>query len=181
MSQQTEPFLGEIRIFAGTFAPDGWALCNGQLLSIQQFTALFSILGTTYGGNGSSNFGLPNLQGSSPLQQGIAEGMTQRVLGEEGGATDVALTTAEMPSHTHLASASTSSGTSGSPGGAVWGKASFGKVAVNLYSTAAPNVAMSGSAITPIGGNLPHNNMQPYLCVNFIIALSGIFPQREEA
>lgn len=177
----TDPFLGEIRIFAGTFAPDGWALCDGQLLAISQFSALFSILGTNYGGNGSSNFALPNLQGCSPLQQGFVEGMTQRVLGEEGGATDVSLTIAEMPGHTHVASASTNSGTSGLPGGKTWAKATFGKVAVNLYSTAAPNVVMSPSAISPIGGNLPHNNMPPYLCLNFIIAVTGIFPQRQEA
>jgi microcystin-dependent protein len=181
VSQQTEPFIGEIRIFAGTFAPDGWALCNGGLLSIAQFTALFSILGTTYGGNGTTNFALPNLQGCSPLQQGFTPGLTERDLGEEGGAADVTLGTAEMAGHTHLASASTSSGTSGSPGGAVWAKASFGKVAVNLYSTAAPNVVMSPAATGPNGGNLPHNNMQPYLSVNFIIALAGIFPQRSEA
>jgi microcystin-dependent protein len=174
----TDPFLAEIRIFAGNFAPQGWALCDGQLMSISQNTALFSLLGTVYGGDGRVTFGLPDLQGSAPMQQGQGPGLTERVLGEVAGEQSVTLLAQEMPSHTHLVNATTTSGTTGSPGGAVFAQAKFGKVAANIYSTAAPNVLMNPQAIGPNGANLPHNNMPPYLAVNFIIALVGIFPQR---
>jgi microcystin-dependent protein len=174
----TDPFLAEIRIFAGNFAPNGWALCNGQLMSISQNTALFSLLGVNYGGNGTTNFALPNLSGSAPLQQGQGPGLTPRDLGEVGGEPTVTLLSTEMPSHTHTANARNDSGSTGNPANAVWAEAAYGRQAANIYSTAAPNVAMNPQATQVTGGNQPHNNMPPYLAVNFIIALQGIFPQR---
>jgi microcystin-dependent protein len=174
----TEPFIAEIRMFAGNFAPNGWALCDGQLMSISQNTALFSLLGTTYGGNGTTNFGLPDLQGCAPMQQGQGPGLTERVLGETAGEQTATLTAQQMAAHPHLVNASTTTGTTGSPGGAAFAKAMFGKVGANIYSTAAPNIAMNPQTTGINGGGQPHNNMPPYLAVNFIIALVGIFPSR---
>jgi microcystin-dependent protein len=174
----TDPFLAEIRIFGGNYAPTGWALCNGQLMSISQNTALFSLLGTTYGGDGRSTFGLPNLQGSAPMQQGQGPGLSQRYLGEQGGETSVTLLQSEMATHTHRPMACDASGDSNTPGNAVWAQSTNGRVAVNLYSPTAPDVMMAPQAIGPAGGGQPHNNMQPYLTLSFIIALQGIFPQR---
>ncbi|MGI8664879.1 MAG: phage tail protein [Jatrophihabitans sp.] len=174
----TDPFLAEIRIFSGNFAPNGWALCNGQLMSISQNTALFSLLGVTYGGDGRSTFGLPNLSGSAPMQQGQGPGLSLRNLGESGGEPSVTLLNTEMAAHTHAPNAYGGNGGSGDASNTIWGEAVFSKVGVALYSTAAPNVAMSPQAVGPTGGNQPHNNMPPYLCLSFIIALQGIFPQR---
>lgn len=174
----TDPFLAEIRIFTGNFAPNGWALCNGQLMSISQNTALFSLLGTTYGGDGKSSFGLPNLTGSAPMQQGQGPGLSQRFLGEAAGEQTVTLLSNEMPMHTHLPNAYAGNAGSGDAANGIWGEAVFSKVGVALYSTAPPNVLMNPQAIGITGGNQPHNNMPPYLCLNFIIALQGIFPQR---
>jgi microcystin-dependent protein len=174
----SEPFLGEISIFAGNFAPKDWALCNGQLLPISQNTALFSILGTTYGGNGHTNFALPNLQGAAPMQVGQGPGLTDRVLGEEVGSPTVTLTTAEMGSHTHgpRANADELSGTAPAPAGKVWGAGDpFGSP---LYAAATNPVAMNPMTLGITGGSQPHNNMQPYLGLTFIIALNGIFPPR---
>jgi microcystin-dependent protein len=175
----TDPFLAEIRIFGGNFAPTGWALCNGQLMSISQNTALFALLGTTYGGDGRVTFGLPNLQGSSPMQQGQGPGLSQRYLGEVGGVPNVTLINAEMAQHTHTASGfNGDSGNNTSPAGNTWGQALQGRVGDNLYSTQAPNMLMGTQTVLPTGGSQPHNNMPPYLTVTFIIALQGIFPQR---
>jgi microcystin-dependent protein len=174
----TDPFLAEIRIFAGNFAPNGWALCNGQLMSISQNTALFSLLGVTYGGDGRVTFGLPDLPGSAPLQQGQGPGLSQRDLGETAGEQAVTLLSTEMPAHTHAANALNSSGSTDSPANAVWAEATYGRQAANIYSTAAPNVAMNPQTTQINGGSQPHNNMPPYLALNFIIALQGIFPQR---
>ena len=174
----TDPFLAEIRIFAGNFAPSGWALCNGQLMSISQNTALFSLLGTTYGGDGRVTFGLPNLVASAPLQQGQGPGLTPRNLGDQGGEATVTLLPTEMPTHTHTAAASSAAGNLNTPGNAVWAPAAIGKVSANIYSTAAPDTAMNPQTTGPTGGGQPHNNLPPYLCLNFIIALQGIFPQR---
>jgi microcystin-dependent protein len=173
------PFLAEIRIFAGNFAPTGWALCNGQLMPISQNTALFSLLGTTYGGDGRSTFALPNLQGSVPLGAGQGPGLSLRDLGEIGGEPAVTLLNSEMPAHAHSAQASTSGGTN-SPAGAAWGESKLGKTPLNVYaaSNANSNVPMSPQALTITGGGLPHNNMPPYLCLTFIIALQGVFPAR---
>jgi microcystin-dependent protein len=175
----TDPFLAEIRMFGGNFAPTGWALCNGQLISISQNTALFSLLGTTYGGDGRVTFGLPNLQGSAPIQQGQGPGLSQRFLGEVGGSPTVSLLQPEMPQHTHTALAFDDSGDSTDPTGRTWAQALKGRVGDPLYSAGpVPNLTMGQQTVLPTGGRQPHNNMQPYLTVTFIIALQGIFPQR---
>jgi microcystin-dependent protein len=173
-----DQFISEIRMFAGNFAPVGWALCNGQLMPISQNTALFSLLGTNFGGDGQSTFGLPNLQGSVPLAFGNGAGLTPRDMGETGGEANVTLLQSEMPQHTHAAQASTGGGTD-SPAGAVWGESKLGKTPMNVYAASgANNVAMSPQALAGAGSYQPHNNMPPYQCLTFIIALQGIFPAR---
>jgi len=174
----TDPFLAEIRMFAGNFAPNGWALCDGQLMSISQNTALFSLLGTTYGGDGRVTFGLPDLQGTAPMQQGQGPGLSDRFLGETAGEAAVQLIASEMPAHTHQVNAVDASGDVTTPDGALWASAMIGRVGTNMYSSAAPNQLMSATTTGVTGGSQPHNNMPPYLCVTFIIALQGIFPQR---
>jgi microcystin-dependent protein len=175
----TDPFLAEIRIFGGNFAPTGWALCDGQLMSISQNTALFALLGTTYGGDGRVTFGLPNLQGSTPVQQGQGPGLSPRFLGEVGGSPTVTLIQSEMAQHTHTALAIDDSGDSSDPTGRTWAQALKGRVGDPLYSVGRPpDLLMNPQAALPTGGSQPHNNMQPYLTVTFIIALQGIFPQR---
>lgn len=174
----TDPFLAEIRIFAGNFAPYGWALCNGQLLPIVQNTALFSLLGTTYGGDGRVTFALPDLRERVPVQQGQGAGLSERFLGEQGGSATVSLTSAEMPIHSHTPQVGSTPGDSTSPAGAVWAQASRGRQVEPVYSTQQPGVLMNPGAVQPAGGSQPHNNMPPYLTVSFIIALQGIFPQR---
>jgi microcystin-dependent protein len=174
----SNPFVAEIRIFAGNFAPKGWALCNGQLMPISQNTALFSLLGTTYGGDGKSNFALPNLQGSAPMQQGQGPGLSLRSLGETGGEQTVTLLQTEMPAHSHGAQGSSGSNQT-SPANNAW--ASGSKLGGgNLYAPTNPstNVQMNPLATSITGGNLPHNNMPPFLGLTFIIALQGIFPPR---
>lgn len=173
----TDQFVGEIRMFAGNFAPTGWAFCNGQLIPISQNTALFSLLGTQYGGNGTTNFALPNLQGSTVLDSGSGAGLTPRIQGETGGTGTVTLIQPEMANHSHLAMATTGSELT-SPDNASWGSLP-GHTPPPSYYVAAPNVQMSPQALAPTGGGLPHNNLQPYLVVNFIIATQGIFPARQ--
>jgi microcystin-dependent protein len=173
----SNPFVAEIRIFTAGFAPKGWALCDGQLMPISQNTALFSLLGTTYGGNGTSNFALPNLQGCAPMQAGQGPGLTLRDLGETGGEQTVTLVQTEMPAHAHTVLAAGGAPDSNDPGGNAWasGQKGFG----NFYAPAAGNnVAMSPFALSIAGGSLPHNNMQPFLGLTFIIALQGVFPAR---
>jgi microcystin-dependent protein len=175
----SDQYLGEVRMFAGNFAPVGWAMCQGQLLSISQNAALFSLLGTNFGGNGTSTFGLPNFQGSAPMHQGAGPGLTPRVVGEVGGEQTVTLLQTEMPAHNHPVNADTASGTQASPIGGVWAEAKKGKNAANHYvPSSASNVPMSPNALTAAGGNEPHNNLQPYLTVTFIIAMVGIYPTR---
>jgi microcystin-dependent protein len=174
----TDPFLAEIRMFAGNFAPTGWALCNGQLMPISQNTALFSLLGTSYGGDGRVTFGLPNLMGSVPMQQGQGPGLSARSLGETGGVPDVTLVTSEMAGHTHTVNAVDASGDVTTPNQALWASALLGRVGTNMYSSAAPNQLMNPTSTGITGGGQPHNNMPPYLCVSFIIALQGIYPSR---
>jgi microcystin-dependent protein len=174
----TDPFLAEIRMFGGNFAPRGWALCNGQLMSISQNTALFSLLGTTYGGDGRVTFGLPNLMGTAPMQQGQGPGLSARWLGETGGEPYVTLLTSEMAAHNHTANANDGSGDKNSPADTVWGQAMSGKVGQPLYANTNPTVMMNPMTTSITGGSQPHNNMPPFLCVTFIIALQGIFPQR---
>lgn len=174
----SNPFLAEVRIFTGGFAPKGWALCDGQLLPISQNTALFSLLGTFYGGDGKSNFALPNLQGCAPMQAGQGPGLSFRGLGETAGEQTVTLLQTEMPAHSHSAQGSTGS-TQTSPTNNAW--ASGAKLGGgNLYfpSTPASNVQMNPFATSIAGGSQPHNNMMPFLGLMFIIALQGVFPAR---
>ncbi len=174
----SSPFVAEIRIFGFNFAPNGWAFCNGQLFPISQNTALFSLLGTTYGGDGKSTFALPNLQGSAPLQPGQGPGLSLYDLGENGGETTVTLLQSEMPAHTHSPlQASTGAGNLQSPANAVWGTAEVLRQGVNLYAASDGN-NMSFQALSMMGGDQPHNNMPPYLVLNFCIALQGIYPPR---
>jgi microcystin-dependent protein len=173
----TDQFIGEIRMFAGTFAPTGWALCNGQLLPLSQNTALFSLLGTMYGGDGRTNFALPNLQGNVPLNSGAGAGLTFRSQGETGGVSTVTLIQPQIPAHSHQALGAAGTGPT-SPQNATWGTQA-GRTPPPVYSSAAPNVIMSPQALGPTGGSLAHNNMQPYLVVTFIIALQGIYPPRQ--
>jgi microcystin-dependent protein len=172
----SNPYIGEIRMFGGNFAPNGWAFCDGQLLPISEYDALFALLGTTYGGDGQTTFGLPNLQGRLPIHAGTGPGLSSYVLGQQGGVEQVTLTTLQLPAHTHAAAATTNPGSQAAPGGAVWA-ASSGQA---LYATGtAPTVPMDPTApAAPAGGNLPHSNLMPYQCVNFIIALFGIFPSQ---
>lgn len=176
----SEPFVAEIKMFAGNFAPRGWATCDGQLLPISQNTALFSLVGTYYGGDGKSTFALPNLQGSAPLGMGQGSGLSDRVLGEVGGEEFVTLLPTEMPAHSHGINASTSLGTQTDPTGAVWAPAGAvrggGPPVYASGQGGAP--AMHAQALSTAGGSLPHNNMPPFLTVTFIIALQGVFPPR---
>ena len=173
-----DPFLGEIKLFAGNFAPRGFALANGQLLSIAQNTALFSLFGTTYGGDGRVTFGLPDLQGRAPMHWGNGPGLTPRVLGENGGVPTVTLTGDQNPSHTHGFIGEDEEASQTSPANNALGV----NPNLNWYTTAnAPGLQrqnMSPLAVGQGGGGQPHNNMQPYLAVTFIVALQGIFPQR---
>ena len=174
----SSPFVAEIRIFAGNFAPLGWAFCNGQLMPISQNTALFSLIGTFYGGDGRSTFGLPNLQGSAPLGQGQGPGLTERFLGETGGEQFVTLLQTEMPAHLHTVRCSSANADKNDPTNNVWAVTGARRATVNQYAANTPTVSMSNSALSVAGGSLPHNNMPPYLALNFIIALQGVFPPR---
>lgn len=171
-----DPFVAEIRMFAGNFAPRGWAFCRGQLVSISQNTALFSLLGTTYGGDGRSTFALPNLQGRAPMQAGSGPGLSNHSLGEQGGADSVTLLTSEMPYHSHTLLGTNARAGVGSPDGNVLNRS----VGENGYQTTSASslVPMADQMVAPTGGGQPHNNMQPYLALNFIIALQGIYPPR---
>src|SRR5215210_6861194 len=169
-----DPFLAEIRIFAFNFAPTGWAMCNGQLLPISQNTALFSLLGTTYGGDGKSTFALPDLQGSAPMHPGQGSGLSLYDLGQMGGSQFVTLLESEMPAHTHSYGVTEEAGASNNPKDNAPGAGS----AIYAATPPAPLTPMAFQALPPAGGSLPHNNMMPYLVVNFCIAMQGIFPAR---
>jgi microcystin-dependent protein len=168
-----DPFVAEIRIFPFNFAPTGWAWCDGQLLPLSQNTALFSLLGTTYGGDGKSNFALPDMQGRAPMHPGQGPGLSLHDLGETGGTETVSLLESEIPSHSHQLRASDSVADSSAPAGvlATSSKSAFETVNQNL-------VAMAPESLAPAGGDQPHNNMQPYLTLYFCIALQGVFPPR---
>jgi len=172
----SDPFLAEIRILPYTFPPKGWARCDGRLLPIAQNTALFSLLGTNYGGDGRSTFALPNLDGRMAIGQGAGPGLTPRELGESGGEPAVALSAAEMPGHTHPAAASANDGGDRSPAGNLFANDAGG---VNSYAAGAGLTALAPAAVGPVGGSAPHNNLQPYLVVGFCIALQGIYPPRQ--
>ncbi len=173
----TSPFVAEIRIFGFNFAPKGWAQCDGQIMSISQNTALFSLLGTTYGGNGTSNFALPNLQGSTPIQAGQGAGLSLRDLGEVGGEQTVTLLETEMPAHTHSVNAASVSASANDPTGDVWAATTIARQGVNTYGTTG-GATMGFNALNLAGGDQPHNNMMPYITLNFCIALQGVFPAR---
>lgn len=169
-----DPFVAEIRIFPFNFAPKGWAWCDGQLLPLSQNTALFSLLGTTYGGNGKSNFALPNLQGSAPLHPGQGPGLSLYDLGEQGGSDTVSLLESEIPSHNHAVSASAGDGSTGIPNGQQVAQG----VGINMYAAPGPLVQMNPNTLAPAGGDQPHNNLMPYLTFYYNIALQGVFPPR---
>lgn len=162
-----QPYVGEIRMFAGNFAPAGWMLCQGQLIAISEYDTLFNLIGTTYGGDGQSTFALPDLRGRVPVHFGPGY-----VFSQTGGVEQVTLSLAQIPAHTHTLVASTITGNQISPQGNV-PASSFN---VTPYLNESPDVAMNGASMTVTGGSLPHENVQPYLCVNFIISLFGIFP-----
>ena len=173
-----DPFIGEIRIVGFNFAPYGWALCNGQLLAISQNTALFSLLGTQFGGDGRSTFALPNLQGIAPMCQGNGAGLTPRFMGETGGEPTVTLLQTELPSHRHPAQAGTASNI-GTPGPTtMFGGGGRGKADAYAPASVASPAVMSPQAVGLAGGSQPHNNLPPYLVSNFVIALNGVFPSR---
>lgn len=168
-------FLGEVRLFGGNYAPYQWAFCNGQLLPINQYTALFSILGTNYGGNGTTNFGLPNFQTNIPVGTGDGPGLTPRVSGEQFGEQGTTLLVQNLPSHNHIINASTTVGTASTPTANIFSDKGRGDFD---FTTAAPNVMMSPLAVGVTGSSQPASNIQPVLALNFIIALDGIFPPR---
>jgi len=174
------PFVAEVRIFPFNFAPTGWAFCNGQILPLSQNTALFSLLGTTYGGDGKSNFALPNMQGNVPMHPGQGPGLSLHDLGETGGSDTVSLLESEIPSHTHVINCIDGprvGGQSGQPNNATLVKT--GGAPANAYASGATqNLTMSSNMVAPAGGDQPHNNLMPYLTLNFCIALQGVYPPR---
>ena len=175
----SDPFVAEIRIFPFFFAPTGWAFCNGQLLPISQNTALFSLLGTVYGGDGKSTFALPNMQGNSPMHPGQGSGLSDHLLGEESGVQFVTLLTSEMPFHSHFVGrALAANGDSQTPAACVWAQSPAGRGTAIVYHEPPATGTVNPNSLTVTGGSLPHNNMQPYLTLNFCIALQGIFPAR---
>jgi microcystin-dependent protein len=169
-----DPFIGEIMLFAGNFAPTGWATCDGQVLSIAQYTALFSLLGTTYGGDGRTTFALPDLRGRVPIHMGQGPGLQPYFIGQNGGEESHTLIAAEMPAHAHQAMADAGNGTSDTPTGALPARNPAG---IPQYSTNS-TTALSPGAIASAGGGAAHNNLSPYLTLNYCIALQGIFPSR---
>lgn len=168
-----EPFIGQISIVGFNFPPRGWAACNGQLLSIAQNTALFSLLGTTYGGNGKTTFALPDLRGRTPMGTGNGAGLTPRSLGEQVGTESVTLLTSQLPQHTHTVTAQASRADRANAGGA-----QLASAADAVYATTGPAATLAPGSVSPAGSGLPHNNLQPQLALMFVIALEGIYPAR---
>lgn len=169
-----DPYVGEIRLFAGNFAPQGWRFCDGALLAVSENEVLFNLIGATYGGDGSTTFALPDLRGRVPIHMGTGGGLSPRTIGEVLGTEAVTLTTAQLPGHNHSFNASTDNGSTPSPGGAV--------VAANpqirTYIQDVPDSAFAPATISQTGGSSPHDNMMPFICINYIISLYGIFPSR---
>lgn len=169
-----DQYIGEIRMFGGNFPPQGWELCNGQLLPISQYDVLFSLLGTTYGGDGQTTFALPNLMGRLPLHRGRnPQTGTTYIQGQAAGTETVTLTTQNLPAHTHQAAAFSENGNASGPAGAVWAGSGL-----NQFSNTAPNAAMNAQSVQPAGGSQPHDNMMPFLAYTFIIATEGLYPQQ---
>jgi microcystin-dependent protein len=171
-----QPYVGEIRMFAGNFNPAGWSFCDGQLMPISENETLFQLIGTTFGGDGQETFALPNLQSQIPLHFGTGSSGTPYQFAESGGVESVTLTTNQIPSHTHPLMVSSDPGLGTNPAGNVAGALS--PVSIYKANVAAPNLPMNASSITPVGGSQPHDNMQPFLCINFIISLFGLFPSQ---
>lgn len=170
-----QPYVGEIRMFGGNFAPAGWMFCAGQLIPISENDTLFNLIGTTYGGDGQNTFALPDLQGRAVIHQGTGPGLSTYVIGQEGGVEQVTLTTTQIPSHTH-APLATNQGPVNSPTGALLGIPNGGPVGTNIYGSDVPLQALSPSTLQSVGGSQPHENMQPFLVVSFIISLYGVYP-----
>lgn len=168
----SQPYIGEIRMFGGNFAPAGWAFCAGQTLPISENDTLFNLIGTTYGGDGEETFDLPNLQGCVPLHSGTGGSGTTYTLGENAGVEQVTLTAQQVPIHNHAAIVSTAGGGQSDPTGNLIGQ----HPTVSIFNVAPPTVPMNAQSVSPIGGSQPHDNMQPYLCISFIISLFGIYP-----
>jgi microcystin-dependent protein len=169
-----QPFIGEIRMFAGNFAPAGWAFCNGQQMPISENDTLFVVIGTTYGGDGQETFNLPDLRGRIPIHQGSGSQGVTFTIGEAGGVEEVTLTTQQTPIHNHALLASNTVSTQTSPANLLLAQSST----ANLYISDSPSVPLASSSIGPVGGSQPHTNFQPYLCINFIISLFGLFPSQ---
>jgi microcystin-dependent protein len=167
-----QPFVGEIRMFGGNFAPVGWMFCDGSTVAISEFQTLFQLIGTTYGGDGQSTFQLPDLRGRIPLHMGTGSDGTTHIIGENGGVENVTLTTQQIPVHTHPLTVSGDVAQQTNPSGAVPGQSTQAK----LYVEFDPNVALNAQTVGPSGGSQPHNNMQPFLGINFIISMFGVFP-----
>jgi microcystin-dependent protein len=167
-----QPYVGEIRMFAGSFAPAGWMNCSGQLLPISENEILFNVIGTTYGGDGQSTFALPDLQSRLPIHQGTGSGLSNRILGETGGTEQVTITTQTMPAHTHPFLASLDPGGAITPAGNTFGAGA----SVQVFRPSPANQPFNTGTIGPAGGSQPHDNMQPFLCINYIISLFGLFP-----
>ncbi|HEX8626497.1 MAG TPA: tail fiber protein [Allosphingosinicella sp.] len=169
-----QPYIGEIRIFAGSFAPMGWMFCEGQLLPISEYDTLFAVIGTTYGGDGQETFALPDLRGRLPVHQGKGSSGTTYTIGEAAGVEEVTLTIQQMPAHSHPLLVSTASATQNAPAGSMPGNSP----SMDLYRESNPNQGtnFNAQALTPRGGSQPHTNFQPYLCMSYILSLYGIFP-----
>ncbi len=171
----SEPFVGEIRMFAGNFAPRGWAFCDGQLLAVSQNDALFSLFGTIYGGDGRTTFGLPDLRGRIPVHAGSGPGLSDRRLGSKGGAEQVTLTTNQLPSHAHAVRGTNDAADSTEPAG----KLPAQSTTIDLYVSTAPTVDFNPAAVQGTGGSQAHSNLMPALCIHFIVALFGVYPSRQ--
>lgn len=170
----SDPFVGEIRMFAGTFAPQGWAKCDGQLLAISQNDALFSLFGTQYGGDGRTTFGLPEMRGRIPIHQGSGPGLTPRPIGQRSGSENVTVSANQLPSHTHPLQATEELADSASPGGNLAARST----SMDLYINDTPTADLAATSITAAGGSQPHTNLMPFQCVTFIVALFGVYPSR---
>jgi microcystin-dependent protein len=169
-----QPYIGEIRMFGGNFAPVGWEFCNGQLVPISENDALFTLIGTTYGGDGEETFALPNLQGRVPVHQGQGAGLSSRIIGENAGVPEVTLTTQQLASHTHPLMATTNLGNSSNAQNRVLATGTN----VTMFRVIAPNVPFAANVLGPVGGSQPHDNLMPYAVISFIISMFGIFPSQ---
>jgi microcystin-dependent protein len=174
----SDNFCGEIRMFGGNYAPQGWALCQGQTLQISQYNTLYSLIGTTYGGDGVTTFQLPDLRGRVPIHMGTGTGLTQRIIGQSLGTEDVTLMTDTLPTHTHTLNATNATGTLYDPAGNILAGCTTTNALQSYNTTTGTPIAMNPAAIQSAGSSQPHNNMMPTLCINFIIALEGYYPQR---